>query len=66
MNWVKNNKNALLWALTIIVIILIIIFSKPGDKANNEEALTNEETSTEQTGTEDAETVTATDGNVYE
>lgn len=66
MNWVKNNKNALLWALTIIVIILIIIFSKPGDKANNEEALTNEEASTEQTGTEDAETVAGVDGNTYD
>jgi hypothetical protein len=66
MKWVKNNKNALLWALTIIVIILIIVFSKPGDKA--EEAITNEETAetAESQAEESAATIASVDGNVYD
>lgn len=65
MKWVKNNKNALLWALTIIVIILIIVFSKPGDKA--EEAIVDEE-STETANKEAGESasIASVDGNVYD
>lgn len=67
MKWAQKNKNALLWALTIIVIILIIIFSKPGDRADkkdikNEES---EETTGEQTTLDVAE-ITAADGNKYD
>ncbi len=66
MKWVKNNKNALLWALTIIVIILIIVFSKPGDKAD--EAIVNEESAETAEGQteESAATIASVDGNVYD
>ena len=40
MKWAQKNKNTILWALTIIVIILIIIFSKPGNK--NEDVVVDE------------------------
>ncbi len=66
MKWAQKNKNALLWALTIIVIILIIVLSKPGDKADDE-AITNEEaaeTAAEQAG--EVSSVEAVDGNTYD
>lgn len=66
MKWAQKNKNALLWALTIIVIILIIVLSKPGDKADDE-AITNEEAAekaAEQAG--EVSSVEAVDGNRYD
>ncbi len=67
MKWVKNNKNTLLWALTIIVIILIIVLSKPGNKAD-EEAITNEDSElvTENQAGESAATIASVDGNIYD
>lgn len=66
MKWAQKNKNALLWALTIIVIILIIVLSKPGDKAD--EAITNEESTEQTTGEQTGEsaTIASVDGNVYD
>lgn len=64
MKWAQKNKNALLWALTIIVIILIIVLSKPGDKADDE-AITNEEAvAAEQAG--ESSSVESVDGNTYD
>lgn len=69
MKWAQKNKNTILWALTIIVIILIIIFSKPGDKNREEGDMnTGSEVSNETgSGLEVApEMVAAEDGNVYD
>lgn len=69
MKWAQKNKSAILWALTIIVIILIIIFSKPGNKAQDEgNTNTNSETSQEaNAGTEaDPEMVATEEGNTYD
>lgn len=65
MKWAQKNKNTILWALTIIVIILIIIFSKPGNNTN-EDVVTNEngEVVTE-TATQTPETIAA-DGFTYD
>jgi len=69
MKWAQKNKNVILWALTIIVIILIIIFSKPGDKTNNKDVNVNsdEQSETEQGGAGEApETVATEGGDVYD
>jgi hypothetical protein len=64
MKWAQKNKNALLWALTIIVIILIIVLSKPGDRA--EEAITNEEAAETAQQAGEVSSVEAVDGNTYD
>lgn len=68
MKWAQKNKNTILWALTIIVIILIIIFSKPGNNTN-QEVITNEngeEVSIEAVETQTPETIAAEDGSTYD
>jgi hypothetical protein len=66
MKWAQKNKNVILWALTIIVIILIIVFSKPGNNTD-EEVLTNEDGTEIVDGTAgDSETVTGDDSSTYD
>lgn len=69
MKWAQKNKSAILWALTIIVIILITIFSKPGNRAPKERNTnTNSDASQEAgTGTEaNPEMVATEEGDVYD
>lgn len=69
MKWAQKNKSTILWALTIIVIILIIVFSKPGDRNNINEDVVVDEGMQDADMSElssDPETVLANDGNTYD
>lgn len=63
MKFIQQYKNVILWALTIIVIILIIIFSKPKDASQDENIINEEQSETTEVS---SETVVSDTEGVYD